>query len=274
MWAIRFGATILLAAVVAGCGTYVPGIPEFPKQPSATQDLMKAILHSVHCEIKNSVQWVVRKDIEFAKQHRDGIRYTEWFDGWGVEGALTLTISEKTELNPTATWVPNPVTELFKLGLGVEASTEATRINTLNFFYTVKALNTEESCDAFPYVRQHPPGSLLINSDLGLREWLQGVMSAVQTSSTVLLREKGFTQSVSFQVVSKVDITPTWTLTRFVINPDGKFLAATRDRTHELLLTFGPLGDDKKTITGPAAGEFFAGQIGSAISNRLRTIPR
>ena len=60
MWTARLGAVILVATTLAGCGTYVPGIPEFPSQPNSTQLLVKAILDSIHCEIKGSVKFVIR----------------------------------------------------------------------------------------------------------------------------------------------------------------------------------------------------------------------
>jgi hypothetical protein len=276
MWATRVGALALVTAILAGCGTYVPGIPDFPSDqssPGATQLLVKAILESIHCEIKNSVQYVVGKDIEYAEKYRSGYREAKWFDDWGAQGALTLMITEKSETNPTATWIPNPITALFTLAGGADVSSAATRTDVLNFYYNVSDLAYKETPCTYPYSGNHPLGSLLINSDLGLREWLESVVLAVATGSTQLLQQKdGITQTVKFQVVSRADITPIWKLTRFSVNSKGTFLSATRDRLHELLLTFGPVNKETKTLVGPAAGQFFAGQIGGAISNRLNNL--
>jgi hypothetical protein len=58
MWPIKLGAIAFLAAMLTGCGTYVPGIPEFALQPGSTQRLVQVILDSIHCEIKNSVEFI------------------------------------------------------------------------------------------------------------------------------------------------------------------------------------------------------------------------
>jgi hypothetical protein len=57
-----------------------------------------------------------------------------------------------------------------------------------------------------------------------------------------------------------------------MINASAKLLSGMRDRLHQLLLTLGPVDKEKKTLVGPAAGQFFAGQIGAAISSRVTVV--
>jgi hypothetical protein len=272
------GAIVLLAAMLTGCGTYVPGIPEFALEAS-TQRLVQVILDSIHCEIKNSIQWVVRKDIEYAEKiaiaegappyDREKYRSAKWFDDWGLQGALTLTVKETTIFNPSITGIFPP---FFTLGAGFNGSTQATRSEVLNFYYNVFDLAYKERSCKFPIEEDHPIGSLLINSNLGLREWLESIILAVQAGSTQLLLDQGVTHTVEFQIVSSADITPNWNFPSIMINASAKLLSGMRDRLHQLLLTLGPVDKEKKTLVGPAAGQFFAGQIGAAISSRVTVV--
>jgi hypothetical protein len=280
MWMTKPGAIVLLvlAVMLTGCGTYVPGIPEFALEAS-TQRLVQVILDSIHCEIKNSIQWVVRKDIEYAEikaiaegappYDRERYRSAKWFDDWGLQGALTLTIKETTTFNPTITGIFPP---FFKLGAGLNGSAQATRSEVLNFYYNVYDLAYKETSCKFPIEEDHPIGSLLINSNLGLREWLESIILAVQAKSTQLLVDQGITHTVEFQIVSSADITPNWNFPSIMINASPKLLSGMRDRLHELLVTLGPVDKEKKLLVGPAAGQFLAGQIGSAISNRVTVV--
>jgi hypothetical protein len=62
-----------------------------------------------------------------------------------MAGLLTLTISEKSELNLTMSWMPNPITMLFTLGVDADLSAQATRIDTLNFYYNVSDIAYREN---------------------------------------------------------------------------------------------------------------------------------
>jgi hypothetical protein len=195
-----------------------------------------------------------------------------------MAGLLTLTISEKSELNPTMSWMPNPITMLFTLGVDADLSAQATRIDTLNFYYNVNDIAYKEKpCAVGPngyYLDEHLPGSLLINSDLKLREWLTGQILYVPTGATQLDVSKGkaVSHTVRFQIVSSGDITPSWKLTHTTVNSGGKLLSGRRDRTHELSLTFGPADKEAKTLVGLAETEFQAQQFGASLSSRLMNV--
>jgi hypothetical protein len=271
----RIGIFGLIALISAGCGTSVPDIKELPGTPGQSQILIKAILDSIHCEIKNSVQYVISQDLELAKYQVDQQRVAAWFDTWGMAGLLTVTIAEKSELNPTLLWFPNPVTMLFTLGVGADLSAEATRIETLNFYYNVSDLKKEKPCPVGPegyHLDEHVPGSLLINSDLKLREWLTGQVLYVTTGATQLNLGKAVSHTVRFEIVSSGDITPVWKLTHATVNSGGRLLSARRDRTHELALTFGPANKETRTLVGVAQTEFQAQQFGASLSSRLRNL--
>ncbi|MGA7265335.1 MAG: hypothetical protein WA709_21655 [Stellaceae bacterium] len=268
----------LIAGLATGCGTSVPDIKDVPGTPGQTQILVKAILDSIHCEIKNSVQYVISEDLKLAQFRPKHERAAPWFDDWGMAGLLTLTIAEKSELNPTVSWFPNPVTMLFSLGVGLDLSAEATRTDTLNFYYNVRDLAYKEKpCPVGPngyHLDEHLPGSLLINSDLKLREWLTGQILYVATGATQLdvSKDKAVSHTISFEIISSADITPVWKLTHATVNSGGKLLSGRRDRTHELALTFGPANKEATTLAGLAQTEFQAQQFGASLSSRLRNL--
>src|ERR1700747_3518065 len=83
-------------------------------------------------------------------------------------------------LSPSGSYSPN----IFNLLGGANVSSEATRTDILNFYYTVKTLyNTGNVCTppVISDIENHPPGSLLIQSDLKQRDWLSAVVSGVGT---------------------------------------------------------------------------------------------
>jgi hypothetical protein len=269
----------LIAFLATGCGTYVPDIKEISGTPGQTQILIKAILESIHCEIKNSVQYVISQDQKLAQFQPDHKRVAPWFDDWGMSGLLTLTIAESSEFNPTVSGIPNPATMFLTLMGGIDLSATATRINTLNFYYNVSDIAYKESpCSVGPngydVVDEHLPGSLLINSDLKLREWLTGQLLYVATGATQLdiSQGKAVSQTIRFQIVSSGNFNPVWKLTNALVNSNGKLLSGSRNRTHELALTFGPANKQAKTLVGNAQTEFQAQQFGSSLSSRLLTL--
>jgi hypothetical protein len=144
---------IAIAPILAGCGTYVPEIQEFPADAAGGQQLVVAIIQNVTCEIRDAVN-----DLYGSRQHL-------FLDTWGVQMTLNLTIEEKSAINPTAGWTPNAI---FSLAGGVDVSSDATRIDIINSYHTIKEIRALNSCN--PQAR--PGGAFLLASDLKLKEWL------------------------------------------------------------------------------------------------------
>ncbi|MBY5883965.1 hypothetical protein HFN46_33185 [Rhizobium leguminosarum] len=63
------------------------------------------------------------------------------------------------------------------------------------------------------------------------------------------------TQTVSIKEKVSGDVTPKWEFTTRNVNPSGTFLTASRERTHQLVFTFGPMAPDKRQLT-PLAEQF------------------
>jgi hypothetical protein len=275
--AIRFVAFIFVAVSVASCGTYVPRIQEYGDDADGAL-LVHAIVRSIHCEIRNAVNSVIERDIAASRFNRQ--LFAKYLYGWGVQVGLTLQVEEKSSLNSTVLWTPpSPVSAIFNLAGSGTLSSDATRIDKLNYFYSVKDLRALGKCPADANaIQPHPPGSLLIQSDLGLDGWLQSqVMEAgtheigVPTTPNTTLKQNALSHEVKFEVVSTGSVTPGWKLTRVNINQTGTFLSATRDRTHDLTITFGPLDPSNKALSPTAQGIFLSSQFGLSVTNGLRS---
>jgi len=174
----------------------------------------------------------------------------------------------------------------------------ATRQEKLNSYYLVSQIRALGPCD--PATR--PGGLLLMQSDLGLEEWLRSNVTAADTG--VIQYAKDYTDGplktnvisheVKFSITNTGNLTPAWKLTRVLINQNGNFLSATRDRTNDLTITLGPTLPAPKPVTdrhgnpvkdatgrvvmtrgyvpsGPAAEAALASQIGLAVANAIRS---
>jgi hypothetical protein len=270
-------ASMLVAVSVSGCGLTVPEIEDFPATPADGQLLVQAIVNSVHCEVSNAVRWVIDHDKENAKSNRRK-RATEWFEQWGAQITLQLTIEEKSTLNPNAVWMPlSPASSIFTLGGGPSATADATRTEKLNFFWTVPELYRRAYCTTG--IQQGAASSLLIQSDLKLTQWLQDQVSPVVSGEIVqpvatdtILKQNVISHEVKFQVTTSGNLTPTWKLTRATINQSGLFFSTTRDRTHDLTITFGPADPTSRALMPQAADAHLASQIGLSTATNLRSI--
>lgn len=259
-----------------GCGTVVPDLHEPLDGPNGV-NLVPQIVQSIHCEVRNAVGFVLGSDERQAERRNRGVRHADWLRKWGVQIVLTLTVKEKTSIEPTIVGMPpSPATALFTITGSGELSSEATRIDKLSYFYTIPELAAQGAC---------PPGqvdrsgsSLLIKSDLKLAGWLNDQVVVSQSgpvrfpdSPAGIFRQDVLSHNVRFQVVTSGAVTPGWKLVRAVVNPSGPFLTASRDRTHDLLVTFGPLDPTQpNALSRPAADSSLASQVGQAISTYSR----
>ena len=127
--------------MLASCGTYVPDIQEPPFRQGAQQELVQAIVTSVHCEVINAVVDLYNQ----SQRYPDLKPIANSMSTWGVQMALTLKTRENSTFNPSAVWTPiSPAS--FTLGASATLSSEAVRTNILNFYYTVAELRARGPC--------------------------------------------------------------------------------------------------------------------------------
>lgn len=232
---LKSGLAVVALTFTSACGTYVPEHQEAKntdplKERRAAYDLENALVGSINCELRNAVIHAIGSNP----------RQSEFMQNWAVQMALTLTVSEKTAASPNAfmTFLPT----LFTLLFGGSVSTEAKRIDTFNFYYKVKDLNNpKEECKGdFTLDYPHPSGSFLIRSDLKTEEWLRMVLENKVISGSTVDPKNAAQHQVTFIVNTSGSITPGAKLATVTLMPAPPFLSVERNRTHDLLLTFGP----------------------------------
>lgn len=263
----RYVLTSVFCLALADCGTYVPSTREWPNANTLKEsDMISTIIRSVGCELSYTVTQVIENDRRDATYRKTQQTYTDFLNNWGVEVAINLTVVEKTSVNPTVLLTPpSGPSSIFTAAAGLAGSAEATRLQKTNVFFTVADLyrpqlfsvdSTKRGCRD---PRGNKEGSLLVDSDLKLSSLLEGRIGATilnvadsPGSSVPITGQKNvLSQTVSFKIVTSGSITPTWKLVRASVNPSGTFFSTNRDRTHELVFTFGPLD---KSVKGRPTG--------------------
>jgi hypothetical protein len=159
------------------------------------------------------------------------------------------------------------------LFFGVDASSDATRIETINSFRTIQEIrDTLHSCSS----EERPIGPFILQSDLRLEDLLFGSQISVDTGQANVGEKGGknaIQHEVKFLVVSSGSITPAWKLSRiWSVNQTGVFMSALRNRTQDLIITLGQLDSTGTALGGPATGLALSAQIGIAVSNGVRPV--
>jgi hypothetical protein len=282
-WAMPLGVALILS----GCGTYVPEIQEFPANALSGQQLVDLIVFNVKCEVQDAI-------IEIYKQPP----YSTFMDTWGAQITLNLQVEEKGSANPTANWIPwSPLSSVFNLTAGVTGSADATRIDKINWFMAVADARRSAPCG-----EMRPNGLFILQGDLKLKEWLYDAITAGNTklidysgdTATGPFKQSVLSHEVKFEIITGGNVIPGWKLSRLTINQSGTGLTASRDRTQDLTLTFGPAvattlvatdasGKAKKdangnvmkvTTYGPSdlvVSSHLASEIGLAVANGIKS---
>ena len=281
------------SALLGGCGTYVPDIQEFWGTSTDATIMVNKVSAQVVCELRKAVQQVVfAPPVEFVQRPGDPPppprRDLGWFvNTWAVQVTLNYVIIENSALTPgvalnsvfrsaTTTFPGGPsitTPQSFALGLGGTASSTATRNDKLNMFFSVKELLYGTPSVAKTCIPNRPANAdLFIQSDLKLYDWLSaallpygiGVINYANNSTA----QNAITHDVKFEIVSNGNINPQWKLVRISANTSPTLLAAGRDRTQELIITFGPM--QKGMLSTAAANSHQATEIGSAVSQSIQ----
>ncbi len=259
-----------LGLALGGCGTVAPDLEEFPATAGGSHLLVNAITESIFCELRNAVVYLRQMDEETARL-QNGKRLTTWFDGWGVLVALTLTVEERSSANVTGNWIdPLVAPSTFVLASGVGGTLGATRTDKMNYFFKVQELYALGPCD--PASRPDaPPGSLLVTSDLKLKNWLTNQAVSVATGAVSVPASAGGTvksalsHEVKFELLTNGQVSPSWRIAEAYVNPGSPMFSTSRNRIHDLILTFGPIESGTRNLQMAAANSFLASEIGQAV---------
>jgi hypothetical protein len=255
--------------------------------------MIQAIVRSVRCELSNAVSDAINVDKNISGSRTNKRAYADFLYGWGAQVLLTLTIVEKSGIGTSVVGLPpSPADAVFSLGGGLNLSTQATRIEKMNFFYKITDLYNPPDARCTTDGQQRND-SLLVNNDLKIATILDAKITSAAlgnagtpnpglgkpslgTSETPFKGEKNvLSHQVSFQAISGGNFTPSWKLVLANVNPSGPFLSGSRDRTHDLIITFGPLDQTKgaKALIPIAEQTHFSSQISAGIVNSFMSRP-
>ena len=269
------------------------------KIPGAAQ-IEFEIKKRIYCDLKEAVQEVNRYPVTSGSYNKQVVKQEGLlpFD-WGAQVSLSLQVDEVSALNPGITlndYMPNAikifnakdtvtVPQSFTLGFGGTLSSTATRIDKFDPYYSIAFLMVPDTHTSVcrpendPFVRQGwiPASSspFILESDLGIKDWLLGAMIVDNLLPSVGAPPKGggkdtVTYEIKFVIVSSGNVTPTWKLVRVSANTGAlPFFNAGRTRTHDLIITIGP---SEGARAQQASQTHLASQIGNAVSNANRAL--
>jgi len=199
------------------------------------------VVKAVRCQLGASITETILNDWDQAQDRISKKRYTDVFDNWGAEANVSIAITDKTGLSPSALITPpSSPTSLFTLGTGVSATSESYRNVKFNTFYNVREL-FNRPCP----IDNQRLGSPLVATDLKITPLLEGRLLAMRTGEASSLDEPGRTNVLSttirFTVDTSLNLNPSWKLIQANVNSSGNLFTTSRNRIHELIITFGPL---------------------------------
>jgi hypothetical protein len=288
-----------ICVFLSGCGTYVPDIQEFWGTPEDARNKVDKISAQVVCELRRAVQRVVYENeynpTQFVAEPGNppppNHRPLDWFvNKWAAQVTLNLNYIENTGLTPGVSLITplrNAITtfpgaasvtssQSFTLGLGATASSTATRNDKLNMFFSVKELLLGMPSMNLSCIPNRPANAdLFVQSDLKLYDWLHtailpydtGIINYANNSTA----QNAITHDIKFEIVSDGNVNPQWKLVNISANTSPTLLALGRDRTQELIITFGPAQNGN--LSQAAANSHLASETGSATAQAIQSLP-
>jgi hypothetical protein len=287
---------------LSACGTYVPDLINFPSSPDAEKISVSTLVDYVICDVKRSIQQVLLDN-----DTNDPPADLTWLQKWAAQVTFTLTVEEKSEINPgisLSKLYPNALTDLstgeittpqgFSMGLAAEFSADATRKETLQYFVGLKniasaralaAARTTEIEGKLPSCR--PAGAF--NAEIKFMNWLKDALLNTHVSGGVIdynktLQKTGdilgvqsenvLSHEITFVVVYGGNANPSWTLVNFGGNTSGSpLLSATRTNTQDVLITLGEVGANQ-AFSSAAQATTLAAQIGLSVAAAVKSTTR
>lgn len=253
----RAVSAIVVCSMLAACGTYIPSQREWPSTDTqSVNDMNIALARTIVCELSYAVTVAIREDQRQRPMRRTGLAYSEYLASWGVEVATDLTVSESTTISPSGLLTPvSPLSAVFTLAGGISGSATSSNENKYNVFYPLAALykpdyfregDTRRPCRDPSGMQE---GSPLVDIDLRILPLLQsrsqivqiGLAAGPDRGPAVAGQKNVLTQTVSIKESVSGGITPVWKFTTGTVNPSGSLFGTSRQKTHQVVFTFGPL---------------------------------
>jgi hypothetical protein len=249
---------MVLPTILSGCGLSVPQMGEVwegrdivPGQTS----METRIKEKIFCETVDALKYV-RANYRVGDKSLPSIP-----DDYGVQMQISLTVEETGALNPSATYMHLMHNgAIFDIGSGVTVSSTATRVDTSYSYYNVgkiAGIGKNEWCNNPEQPLDIHGSSFLLQSDLGIRDYLSGAVEGADMLPSSAAATGGsskgakidvYSYDIKFVIVSTIGVNPVWKLVNLTTGTSNlSALNLGRTRTHDLVLTFGP-GIDQPTL--------------------------
>jgi hypothetical protein len=207
---------------------------------------------------------------------------------------MKITVDEKSALSPGLAFnspMENAVSmfhtggnvtasQSFTLGIGASVSSEATRVETISFFYPFSDLTAE---GRYPKETCGNNSDGTIDGDLKIDDFMKSKLEMAKNPYLLLYKTgvpndgtvspfDSFTDEITFIVATSANITPTWKLLRISANPSGPFFNAIRTRTDDVTITMAKsvTVDNTKQLAPLALAQYQANLFGQAVASVLR----
>jgi hypothetical protein len=280
----RATVIVLLSLCLAGCGLRTPNMQ---LNGQVTDEIIdeNAIVNQVQCELRQGVVAAL------ANAHGALGYPVDWLANWGAKVTFSLTVDEKGGLNPGFSYTTPLATidktaQSFTLGLGLNASSDATRKETITFTYAFAdliAANTRlKDRASAPCSNEN---GVTIHSDLRIGDFLMTKIAVASVPGSIASEQypaspySALSDEITFVVVGGGNVTPTWKLVRISANSSGTFLNAARSKTNDILMTLGPIQPVPEgqppappQLSSDAQAVHSAGLIGQAVATATQNM--
>ena len=263
---------LVLSLSVSGCtgGLFIPEMQEPGKAQDSERFDENVLISQVKCEIHSGLQRVLAANApKPTKEVPNPGNPVDWIRDWGAKVTLALTVDVKGSTNPGVSFLQPLENELFRfskggtvtapqsfaLGVGLTASSDATRKETIGFTYSFKDLLAEkhvtDRCDN--------EDGILVHSDLKIQEFMTTKAFLARVPGTLGPPSKpgpftNFTYEATFVVVYGGNVTPTWKLAQISANTANSFLASMRTKTNDITITMGKIQTPETSTAAPTLG--------------------
>lgn len=277
----RFASYIIpsCALCLSACVDSIPRMNLLEGSPQAYID-EENLIQLIKCEIGiGARKAIIQPQIRNSDLARPSAL---WMGNLSANVSLKITVDEKSSIaaggsynnyRPAVTQFNYDLQEYFKLGVGVQASSQATAIETTGFSFSVSSLMSLYT----QAEKEHVPCSKLaggkpIVSELGIQDFLR--RKALLAGSAGLIGDDStnspyttFVYDASFIVTYGGSINPMWTLVQLTAISPGPLYNLVRTKTHNITITFGQIDSPQTAVVANA------NLVGQAVASALERRP-
>lgn len=278
---IMSATALFLLPSLSSCGVAVPDMGPANSTPLEQSFREIDLVNHIKCEIHLGAREALRVWKPGGPARGNGV---EWLRDWQAKVTMKLVVDDTTSLNPSIA-VVEPMhnvisvfskggnvtsSQSFTMGLGLQASAQATRTETLAFTYHINDLLLHDplppeakSCEGHGKVPIL--GTLKIDEFIVSKAGMAASPDAVPNSGQISPLTV-FSNQVTFIVTTGGSLNPVWRLVHFSGNTgNSPLLNAVRKRTQDVTVTMGPVNSNEVSAV------YNANLTGQAVAAALRS---